>query len=467
MLQSPRFLLALWTGKAAIWLNRRIGHGGTSFPGTVSRKLAPSLLTALARQLPQGSLFVTGTNGKTTTSKMIAAIAAGASIPVTHNRAGANLIGGITTAFIDSASALGQLRGRLGIIEVDEATVPQLVQEVQPRVVIVTNFFRDQLDRFGELDKTVQLVSDALGKLPKKSVVLLNADDPLVAHLGRFFPGKVIYYGMDDRHCGSATMQQSAETRFCRACGHPLTYDWYYFGQLGHYRCTNCNLVRPQPSIVVRQIELRGEQGSRFTVETPEQRFDLTLSTPGFYNIYNALAAVALAVQLKLPAQAIEKGLQGYRTNFGRMEQLPLPDNKKAFLALIKNPTGCDEVIRTVAQPTGTKRLLVIINDNAADGRDISWLWDADFEALIPALPLIKQVQTAGLRGEDMALRLQYAGIPAEQLTYQSDIAQAIAGAIKDTQPGETLYILPTYTALLAVKTALTKLGYSPNYWEE
>ncbi|MTV48478.1 DUF1727 domain-containing protein [Heliobacillus mobilis] len=464
---SPRLLAGLWMGKTAIWLNRRFGHGGTSFPGGIGRRVAPQILTALARQLKRGAMVVTGTNGKTTTSKMLAAIVEKSSLTLTHNRAGANLVGGITTAFIDSATIGGSITSDLGIIEVDEATIPQLVREVQPKGVVVTNFFRDQLDRFGELDKTVSLVGEALRLLPVQSIAVLNADDPLVASLGKDFPGRVLYFGIDDRSYGAREMLQSAETRFCRLCGHPLTYDWFFFGQLGHYRCSHCGFERPEPKIKVTGIQLKGEEGSAFTVETPRGTWQLELSTPGFYNIYNALAAIASAIRLDLPEKAIRAGLQGYRTNFGRMERIELEDGRRAFLALIKNPTGCDEVIRTLVQNRGPKRLLVIINDNAADGRDISWLWDADFESLEPVYPELRSVFTSGLRGEDMALRLNYTGIPAESIRYEANVESAIRSALEMTEPGETLYILPTYTALLESKAALTRLGHSPHYWEE
>ncbi|KAB2953050.1 Mur ligase family protein [Heliorestis acidaminivorans] len=467
MFPSPRLLTALWVGKVAISINRHIGHGGTSLPGMVGRKIAPQVLSTLASQLKKGAIVVTGTNGKTTTSKMIAAIMEKGGLTLTHNRAGANLISGITTAFIHSASAGGQLKSDLGIIEVDEATVPPLTKEVKPRVLVVTNFFRDQLDRFGELDKTVDLVNGAIQKLPPQSTIILNADDPLVASLGAKYTGRVIYYGIESRSYGNREMTQSAETRFCRLCGHSLDYDWYFFGQLGHYRCHHCGFQRPRPHITIGDISLKGEDGSSFYVETQENRWLINLSTPGFYNIYNALAAVAVAWHTKVADQAIRLGLEGYKTNFGRMERLEIGEGRKAFLALIKNPTGCDEVIRTITQNEGPKRLLIMIQDNAADGRDISWLWDADFESLEKVASQLQSLTTSGLRGEDMALRLTYAGLPVQQIEHKANIDEAIRSTIKATKTGETLYILPTYTALLAAKTTLTRLGYSSKYWEE
>ncbi|QGG48720.1 Mur ligase family protein [Heliorestis convoluta] len=467
MFPSPRLLTALWLGKVAITVNRHIGHGGTSLPGMVGRKIAPQMLSSLASQLKKGAIVVTGTNGKTTTSKMLAAIMEKAGLTLTHNRAGANLISGITTAFIQSASVGGQIGSDLGIIEVDEATVPSLTEEVKPRAVVVTNFFRDQLDRFGELDKTVELVKKSLQKLPPQSLIILNADDPLVASLGVKHRGPILYYGIESRSYGNKDMSQSAETRFCRLCGKPLQYEWYYFGQLGHYHCPHCGFQRPKPQVRITDIELKGEEGSSFSLETPQGLLSITLSTPGFYNIYNALAAIAAASHMKTTQSSMQMGLEGYRTNFGRMERLDIGAERKAFLALIKNPTGCDEVIRTLRQNEGPKRLLIMIQDNAADGRDISWLWDADFESLEQIAPQLQSIATSGLRGEDMALRLSYAGLPAQKIQFIASIDEAIASTIEATGPGETLYILPTYTALLAAKTTLTRLGYSPKYWEE
>lgn len=399
---------------------------------------------------------------------MLAAIIAAAGLTQVHNHTGANLVQGITTTFIGVAGPLGKVDRDIGVLEVDEATVPQLVSEVGPRNIVVTNFFPDQLDRFGELGKTIALIEKACHRLPPQAVAILNADDPQVAFLGPQFPGRVVYYGVETKAYGTPdTRQTAAGTRLCRICGHPLNYTWFYYGQLGHYTCKHCGFHRPTPQVQVTAVEMKGDAGLAFTVATPAGTWPLSLATPGFYNIYNALAAITTAVRLQLPARAVREGLAGYRTSFGRMERLTLGPDKKAFLALIKNPTGCNEVIRTLVQNPGPKRLLILINDNAADGRDISWLWDADFEALALIAPPLKTIVTTGLRGLDMALRLAYGGLPPAGITYQPDLTRAVTEAINQIQPGETLFILPTYTALLAVKAVLTKQGYSANYWEE
>ncbi|MCL5677118.1 MAG: Mur ligase family protein [Firmicutes bacterium] len=460
-----RFYLALWAGKLTMWGSRLFGWGGSSLPGRVARRIDPRLLTRLSRQTGGGNLMISGTNGKTTTAKMISEIASASGLRLTHNRAGANLITGLTTAFLQSATAGGRISTDLGLLEVDEATVPRAAEEVGPKAMVVTNFFRDQLDRYGELEHTVRFIRRGLERMRPESVAVLNADDPLVANLGRTTPTRTLYYGIDVPGFGSHEVDHTAEAKHCVVCGEPYQYEVYYYAHLGKFRCPNCGNARPEPQVVLTGLTSEGSRGSRLTLRTPQGEFEAHISIPGLYNVYNALAATAAASALGISLANIKAGLESFSSHFGRMEMIPLGD-KEIFLALVKNPVGFNEVIRTINETPEQKTLLIPINDNYADGTDISWLWDVDFEMLVAGQEHVKTVIASGQRAEDMALRLKYAGIDVSRIRTEGDLRQALQVGLGSIGPGEILYILPTYTAMLEMREILQKMGYARKFWE-
>ena len=460
-----RFYLSLWAGKLTVWSSRLFGWGGSSLPGRVARCLDPQVLRRLSRQVSGGNLMITGTNGKTTTAKMVAEVAAASGLRLTHNRAGANLITGLTTAYLQSASAGGRVGTDMGLLEVDEATVPRAAEEVAPKAMVVTNFFRDQLDRFGELEHTVRFIRRGLERMRPESVAVLNADDPLVANLGRTTPTRTLYYGIDVPGLGSREVDHTAEAKHCVVCGEPYQYDVYYYAHLGKFRCPRCGNARPDPQVVLTGLTSEGSRGSRLTVHTPAGEFEAHISIPGLYNVYNALAAAGAAYALGISLANIKAGLESFSSHFGRMEMISLGD-KEVFLALVKNPVGFNEVIRTINETREQKTLLIAINDNYADGTDISWLWDVDFEMLVAGQDHVKSVVTSGQRAEDMALRLKYAGIDTGLLRVERDMKQALQLGLGSITPGEILYVLPTYTAMLEMREILQKMGYARKFWE-
>ncbi len=512
--------LALAAGKAAISISRRLGRGGSAFPGELARRLDPDVLAKLARDLPQGTILITGTNGKTTTARMVAKMLELAGFRVAHNRSGANMISGITTALVQAAS-LWSLNGDgraadhdIGLAEVDEATVPRAARELRPRLILVTNFFRDQLDRYGELRHVAALVAagiGALGAVPTQGgagyapAAILNADDPLVAGLaGAGGAGTgVFFYGIADRALGNAAGIQAADARHCVLCGESYIYDTVFYAHLGHYRCPSCGHRRPDPQVALVKAESRGLAGWFLCVATPAGEVEALLPAPGLHNVYNALAAVAAASTLGIPLAAIRQGLEGYAAAFGRMEVIPIR-GRQVCVALVKNPVAFNQMLRTVmneplrqrpaaigqaavpgagaddaprdvhaadeqapvgAGPTG-RCLLTVINDRAADGKDVSWLWDVDFEQLVPRAGEFAFIHAAGIRAEEMALRLKYAGFPAGRLAVRKDIGEALAAAIAATPPGRMLWVLPTYTALLEVREVIHRWGFAPHFWE-
>lgn len=462
---SPRYLLAVWIGKLAILASRIFGWGGSTLPGRLARKIDQRVLVKLSRQSRDGNIMITGTNGKTTTAKMVSNVAGASGLSITHNRAGANLITGLTAAYLNSADWFGRVRSDLGLLEVDEATIPRASEEVSPKAMVVTNFFRDQLDRYGELEHTVAFIRRGLKLMRPEGYAVLNSDDPLVANLGLELPSRVIYYGIEDESVGQSEMTQTTDAKHCVACGEPYEYFIYYYAHLGKFRCPRCGNQRPRPRVYASEIVSEGARGSRLHIVTPEGDFWAGITIPGLYNVYNALAATAAGVALGISLTNIKSGLEAFASHFGRMELIRMGE-KEVFMALVKNPVGFNEVVRTINQTAERKNILIAINDKYADGTDISWLWDVDFEMLASRQESIKFMVASGIRAEDMAVRLKYAGVDTEKIRIENDLRKALRIGLDSIDPGEILYVLPTYTAMLEMRDIIAKMGYVKKFWE-
>jgi lipid II isoglutaminyl synthase (glutamine-hydrolysing) len=436
--------------------SRRAGRtGGTTAPGRLLLRVSPRALTRMSRELDAGSVLVSATNGKTTTAAMIAAALERAGRPVVHNRAGSNMAWGVATALLDA----GREPGQLGLFEVDEAWLPSVARDTAPRLLLLSNLFRDQLDRYGELELLADRWAELTAGLDGRASFVLNADDPLVADLGRERSG-VTYFGVDDESQALPGMQHAADSKHCRNCGHPYEYDAVYLGHMGLYRCPNCGRMRPAPQVAASRVTLNGMDGSRVELRTPQGQLELSLPLPGLYNVYNAVAATATALELGVPLATIREALQGFGGAFGRVETIPV-DGHRVSILLIKNPAGANEVLRTLTLEEGRLDLWMALNDRIADGRDISWIWDADFEVLAGR---VRRVTCSGTRAEEMALRLKYAGIDAE-LAVERDLGDSLDAAVANAA-GESLYALPTYTALLELRDLLADRGLAKR-WSE
>lgn len=465
---DPRLSSAVIAGKLVGLLSRRLGTGGgTTLPGEIATRVDPGLLAKLARRLSRGSILVTGTNGKTTTSRLISSILATAGWRPVHNRAGANLLSGVTSALVNQCSLQGDLPANVGLFEVDEAAMPEVAAGLTPRVIVVTNLFRDQLDRYGEVDYLAGLWRKAIASLPATSVVVLNADDPLVASLGESALARVLYYGIDDERLGAGQLEHAADSKACVACGTPYDYSVAYYGHIGKYRCPRCGKARPEPDVSTHKVSVDGVAGASLSVATPEGELRLRLRLPGVYNVYNALAAVTTSLALGVKPDSVQDGVEAFVAAFGRIERVRVGD-KTAFLALVKNPVGFNQVIRTIfVGPTACSgeapNALILINDHFADGTDISWLWDVDFELLPERVGFIV---VGGTRGEDMLVRLKYAGVDTGRLTLVKEPEAALRLGLERTAPGGTLYVLPTYTAMLEVRGILSDWRCVERFWE-
>jgi len=431
--------------RAAGALSRRTGRGGTSLPGKLLMRLEPHAISRLSARLHRGSAVISATNGKTTTAAMVAGILERAGARLVHNRAGANMAGGVATALLD-----GPRDADTGLFEVDEFWLGQVVEELRPRALLLANLFRDQLDRYGELDTIADRWAQVAATT--EAALVLNADDPTVADLGRDRDSPT-YFGVEDDSMALADMQHASDATHCRRCGAPYVYDAVYLGHLGRYHCESCGAARPEPQVAARAIALQGVRSARFTLSTPDGEREIALPLPGLYNVYNALGAAALSMQLGATLDQVAAGLAAVSPAFGRAETLRVAGRELSIL-LIKNPAGANEVLRTLVLEDGEHDLLCVLNDNIADGRDVSWVWDADFEVLAPR---VRRATCSGTRAAEMALRLKYAGIPSDRLVVESDLGAALDTAL---QAGEaSLYALPTYTAMLALREALVERG--------
>jgi UDP-N-acetylmuramyl tripeptide synthase len=461
---KTRLLTSVAAGKAVTRFSRGLGLGaGSNFPGRVILRLYPRAPEDMASLLTRGCVLVTGTNGKTTTSNLLAGMLRQGEVQPVHNRVGANLMSGITAALAQASDRGGRPQGDIGLFEVDEATLPAAVSRLKPRLVIITNLFRDQLDRYGELETLAAKIDGALNQLDQESLVLLNADDPLIASLGEGTKAHIYYYGIEFEGVGEPGLRHAADSKHCRVCGTPLVFTANYFGHMGKYRCPNCGASRPSTDFSAQGIELEGTRGSRISLSTPDWRGEMFLGLPGLYNVHNLLAALGGAQLLGLSKGDIKRGVEEYSTAFGRGERIPL-QGRTIFLVLSKNPTGFNEVIRTVESEGTGLVVIAALNDRIADGRDVSWIWDVDFEDLAP---LPRFLVTTGTRCEDMALRLKYAGLDTSKIVVEGDLARAVQAAVEHSQEGETIYALTTYTATLDLRRLLTRMGAAPGFWEE
>ncbi len=527
---AVRAAAAIASGKIARSLLRASGRGATALPGLVALAVDPRLVARLADALPHGAVCVSGTNGKTTCARMIADIARGAGWSPVHNRSGSNLDRGVAAALLADATWRATPRGDVGIFEVDEASLPRVLRRLSPRVVLVTNLFRDQLDRYHEIDALARRIGVALRALPDDTVVVLNADDPIVASLALGRKGPVITFGVDDPAVGGTVPQAISDATRCPRCGEPLVYRRIVLAHVGDWACPGCGLARPPRDVAAARVALgpdgsemrlvgatradaasitQDPEGGEMSASGASGSDDETATSgpegsgipssgrsrpraaiaprgpegaqlraraaaggdgeivrvplPGLYNAYNALAAIAVARVLEIPLRTATAALAAFRPAFGRLEVVSA-EGRTLRLVLVKNPAGFNAAIAALLETGRRPRLLAALNDRDADGRDVSWIWDADFESLAPA---VETAVVTGLRGPDLALRLKYAGVPRDRVSVVDRWRDAIARALADAPAGSEIVVLATYTAMLALRDALADMGHVGRFWED
>ncbi|MBE0608490.1 MAG: DUF1727 domain-containing protein [Dehalococcoidia bacterium] len=448
---------AVGVGKGAGLATRLLRRGGgTALPGLVAERVHPQLVRDLGQSLGGGRVLITGTNGKTTTSRIVAEVLTGAGRPFIHNREGSNLMRGIASTLLARASLTGRIAGAAGMVglfETDEATLPPAARALAPTALAFTNLFRDQLDRYGEVDTVAALWRRALEEAPRDATLILNADDPSVAELAQGWDGPVHWFGLDDEAFATAG-GGAYDARWCR-CGGDYAYERRYFAHVGWWRCTRCARKREEPQTSASAVEL-GLDGASFEV-AGLGRVGMPLT--GLYNVYNALAAIGVCRALGLSDEAIVAGLGRVKAAFGRQEVVEL-EGRTLRLLLAKNPAGANQVLlllRTIGAKDGGRSLNValLLNDQFADGRDVSWIWDVDHELLSGQ---VSHCWLGGDRAEDLAVRVKYAGWPAPGAVAHEP-GRLLDAILAGTVPGDQVFVIPTYTAMLDLRVELARRG--------
>ena len=439
LLDRARLGLAVALAKIVTIVVQKLRLGaGSVLPGEIASRLYPQILSLLCEQVGQGIILIVGTNGKTTTSLLLRTILENTGAKVTHNSTGANLINGLTTALLADTNLFGRLNTDYAILEVDENIVPLLLSYCQPSIILGLNLFRDQLDRYGEVDTISQKWQQAIAPLPKSTVVILNADDPTLCYLGQNLPQTVLFFGLNQPQLYLEEIPHAVDSIYCPACGAALNYQGVYLSHLGDYHCSSCDFAKAK-------LDINSKEWGQILV--------------GVYNRYNTLAAVLTAQTLKISPPLIQHIIKTFRAAFGRAEELTVK-GKNVRILLSKNPVGMNETMRTVNEmkTEGTAdTVLIVLNDRIPDGTDVSWIWDVDTEKLVAKGGTIV---ISGDRVYDMALRIQYSqqllNNPNLNLIIKDNLKQAVDTALKATPPDHTLHILPTYSAMLEVRQLLT-----------
>jgi UDP-N-acetylmuramyl tripeptide synthase len=451
-----RLTLEIALARAAGRLSRLAARGGgTTLPGKILATLDPDALGTLAGRLPSGTALVSATNGKTTTTAMAAEILA-PRLRLAHNRAGANLVSGVASSLLAARNA------ELGLFEVDEGAFPEVARRVRPRAVCLGNLFRDQLDRYGELELIAERWRSAVAGLDAGATVVVNVDDPLLASIARD-RGGTLGYGVDDPSVARERLPHAADSKYCVRCGEPYTYAAAYVGHLGDFRCPNCDDARPRLDVAARNVRLEGLELSSFDLVAPAGTRRVEINLPGLYNVYNALAAASLALSLGCGLDEVQAGLGRFRAAFGRFERIAVGD-RTVLMLLVKNPAGANEAIRTIVAAEPPRIAVLALNDEIADGRDVSWIWDVDFEPLLEGLDTLV---AGGGRAEELALRAKYGGLPTERIEVVRPLGRALDRGLELTPAGGELVVLPTYTAMLALRKIAGERGLVRPYWQE
>lgn len=457
-------ILANAAGKLTREGLRVSGRGATALPGLVALTVDPNFIGELSSSLIHGVICVSGTNGKTTTARMLADMTRTAGWDPIHNRSGSNLDRGVASALVAETNWSAQPSGDFGLFEIDEASLAGVVGKLKPRVVVVTNLFRDQMDRYFELDALAKRIADALASLDPDTKLVLNADDPLVANLAVRRDANTVFFGIDDPDVGSSLPQAISDATRCPRCRSPLVYRRVVLAHEGDWSCSSCGLTRPRRDVAATKVVLSEgwtELELAGTVGTVFERARVPI--PGLYNAYNALAALAAARALDLGLADALRALARFRPAFGRLETVDLK-GRQLRLVLVKNPAGFNAATSALLETGRHPRLLAALNDRDADGRDVSWIWDADFESLAPA---VEHAVITGVRSGDLALRFKYAGLRKEKIELVSDPAAAIERAIALAPERAEIIVLATYTAMLALRDALAKGGAVVPFWDD
>lgn len=451
-------IIAIIVCKGLRLVSRMLRRGGTAMPGRYALKICPQLLSILSKDVK--TVAITGTNGKTTCARMIEEAFSQQGCSYFSNRSGANLIDGITTEFVINSSITGKCRCDYAVIECDEAASVKVFSQMQPAVIVVTNLFRDQLDRFGTLMNTRESIKKAILSVPS-ATLCLNADCSITSSLSLDVPNASIFFGIDKGAVPNREKADISDGGLCMRCGHEYEFEYINFGHLGGFRCPHCGHARPAADFAVVDIAQQSTQGSTLIMNMQGERRMVTVNLPAMYNVYNAAAAAAAVTAMGLGKDAAVEALAGFKCGFGRMEQFELGAGVR--MMLVKNPTGCNLVMEFLQNIREKYSLVISLNDRTGDGKDISWIWDTDFEELTSLSGRLQRIIVAGDRAEEMRLRLKYAGLDEKLIELETDCGKLVEWMEKEANP---VYIMPTYSAMMDMREAIVARCGGSEFWE-
>ena len=456
---SIRVIIAIVLCKVLRVLSRMLHRGGTAMPGRYALKVCPELLSIVSKGVK--TVAVTGTNGKTTSARMIEEAFEKQNLSYFSNRSGANLISGITTEFVLNCNLLGKAKKDYAVIECDEGAAKAVFPQMKPRVVMVTNLFSDQLDRYGDVTNTLDNIREALKGSPG-TVMVLNADCSLTASLAEDLPNKAVFYGINKGAAASREMSELADAKHCIRCGTKYDYEYINYGHLGGFKCPGCGYGRKMPQYAVTDIVAQRADSSSILMDIMGEKQLAEVNLPAMYNIYNAAGSIAAINEMGLGIKAGIEAIASFKCGFGRMENFALGE-KGAKMMLVKNPAGCNQVIEFLGNIDESFVLAIALNDRTGDGKDISWVWDADFEKLLNMGGRLTKVIACGDRAWDMALRLKYAGIIPEYIQVQQDYAKLVEWIEGQDKP---VFLMPTYSAMMDMRKAIVDRIGGGEFWE-
>ncbi len=441
-MKALRNIIAIISCKLLVSLGKLMGKKGSSAPGSIAMKISPTLLKTLASKVKEEIIVVCGTNGKTTTNNLIYSLLTDAGKKVVCNNVGANMLPGVACAFISKASLFGKLDADYASIECDEASLRHIVNHITPNKIVITNLFRDQMDRYGDVEGTSKLLMEAIKKVPDATLVL-NADDPFLTKFG--MDNSAVYYGVSEE----VLKDNDNELQLCPVCGHELSYEYHHYNQLGKYSCPRCEFKRPNPNYSATRVDT--SDTIKCVLSYKGRQYKMNVNYRGFYNIYNILASFAVFETLGGTFEDALKSFDAYKPQLGRMEAFTI-GGKPVILNLAKNPAGFNQAISTVCGDKRSKSVLIAVNDMASDGTDISWLWDVDTDILKDAN--VKNLAVSGERMHDVALRLKYSGFE------NTEMLKITQDSIKEfvSKDSEVCYLLVNYTVLFDTQNILKNL---------
>ena len=453
-----RTFLSVAACKLSRFMLRKLGKGGTNVPGRIALKVYPEVLGQLAKGVT--TIIVTGTNGKTTTSRMIEKSLSDSGYKFFSNKSGANMLSGITAEFAMNSTLGGKNRYEYALIECDEAAFKTVSKYVDAKCVVVTNVFRDQLDRYGEVTHTLNSILTGIKNSPN-AVVCINADDSLSVSMKDEISNKVVFYGVESEIYKNR-VEEVSDAPYCIKCKSEYVYDYVTYGHLGGFRCPNCGYHRPETEVSVEKVVASTPDSSTIILKLHGKEYTTTINLPGGYNIYNGAATAAAGYVLGLKDETIVSALSDFECGFGRMEKFTV-NNTDIRMILIKNPAGCNQVLNFLSNNTEPSLFIVALNDRFADGTDISWIWDVDFEKLNQLSDKLTEIWVTGRRADEMAMRFKYAGITVDKIKVIKDYEKLIENAANQSAP---VYIMPTYTAMLDIREIFSKNYGFKEFWE-